>query len=496
MDAPSLANRLLTNTMSGYRLALAHRRTLLPVLLWIFAVKLLGSFLLDLWLGNDQMVIINGGLVFEDEVGALPELKLALAVGFWLLALTAGTLALIGAVRQQVVDPPKAATLGRLFGAPGWEVTGGRVPRTAGAFLLGGVGLPLLAAYVVGQLPTAGVWPVLLNLVDALLLTGVVAGQAGILVAGQAAADVPAADARLAPLVGRSPRWMWLGLAMMAVPALLSAGVAAANPFGAASIRSTDAPLGAAVVWWPAGRHPIIVSETGVRFCDTDLCDQYVDRRDGPTFLTGGSTGIGRDGTVVIAATTGGKDTGGPFIEYGRCTRAGCQREWLPVRASSDEPFGWPQLAVASAPDGAVWFALAMLAPVDQPGKPPIYTTSLIRCARFPCVNPERHIIDTVDRMLSDGSEPSSRVRLSIGVDGRPAAEFSIGNVDHGVTCEPVSCANPQATDAIPPPPDAQQRVPIAVSSGSVGRELSVVSTDGRSLIVRDGHVFLVTNRR
>jgi hypothetical protein len=227
------------------------------------------------------------------------------------------------------------------------------------------------------------------------------------------------------------------------------------------------------------------VSQGKVRFCDTDLCDHYVDRYGGPPLMEGWSTvGIGRDGTVVLAAATGGKDTGGPFLEYGRCTRAGCQHEWLPVRASSDEPFGWPELAVASAPDGAVWFALAMLAPVDRPDQQPIYTISLIRCARFPCANPERHVIDTVDRAPSDASPPSDRARLSIGADGRPVAAFAIGQSVHVVTCQPVSCADPQTSDTSAPPPNARWTAP-----GNLGD--AVVSLQRGELMIGKNQVEL-----
>src|SRR4051812_1075414 len=105
MSLPSRGFRLLHNVVTGYRLAWVHRRQLLPVLLCVLALRLIGSLVLDLLLGGDDMVIVDGRPVVEGEVGALWWLTLALTVTSWLLALTAGTVTVVGALRKSTVDP-------------------------------------------------------------------------------------------------------------------------------------------------------------------------------------------------------------------------------------------------------------------------------------------------------------------------------------------------------------------------------------------------------
>ncbi|BFU43278.1 hypothetical protein [Krasilnikovia sp. MM14-A1004] len=536
---------MLGNALSGYRLALIHGDRLLAAVLPALALSLIGSLALDLSMGRDQMVVVDGGLLVGGPADLRVWLKLALTGVAWLLALTAGTVALVGALRERPVDPFRAlmvacrtfpvlalgmcavggaivlpirvvagvagaveAPLGiivvvaalalvaltaarmllgvatRVFGGSAWELTRGRVLGTAGAFLLGGVVCPALASSVVDRLETLTTRPAVTDVFDAVLLTGVVAVQAGILahvyvrqVGARCATDLGAVDARLAPLAGRRVGWVWFGLGAMALPVLVSTGVAAANPYGAPALRSTRPPGGAVAAEWPAGQHPVIVTNTVVRFCDTDLCDRYVDQVAVPSAVEGmSSTGVGADGTVVTATTSGGMDNGGPFIEYGRCTRTGCTRAWLPVRASAREPFGWPEFAASSAPDGAIWFALAMPSPEDRPGRP-TYTISLIRCAQVPCDKPERHVVGTVERTPGDGFPNDQRGRLSIGADGRPVAAFWTGRSVHVVTCEPVTCANPRATDTDAAPPDARWSMPTAPGQ-------NVVSLRGGELFV------------
>ncbi|RZU49380.1 FtsH-binding integral membrane protein [Krasilnikovia cinnamomea] len=544
---------MLANALSGYRLALIHGGRLLAAILPPLALSLIGALALDLSMGRDQVVIVDGGLLVGGGADPRWWLKLALAVAAWLLALTAGTVTVVGALRERPVDPLRAlavavrqfpalalgtcavggvavlatwAVVGvagavdhpfgivlvvaagamialavartllgvatRVFGGSAWELTRGRVLGTAGAFLLGGVVCPVLASTFAYRLATLTASPVLADVLDAVLLTGVVAVQAGILAhvyvrrveQRSDGADLGALDARLAPLAGGRVGWAWLGLAALALPVVLSTGVAAANPFDAPALRTTGSPGGAVAVAWPAGQHPVIVTDTAVRFCDTDLCDRYIDRDGGPPVVEGwGTAGIGPDGAVVTAAVTGSEDRGGPFIEYGRCTRAGCIRQWLPVRASAREPFGWPELAVSSAPDGAVWFALAMPSPEDRPGRP-TYTISLIRCAQVPCAKPERHVVGTTERTPADGFPDGRRGRLSIGADGRPVAAFWIGHSVHVVTCDPVTCANPRATDADAAPPDARWSTPTGLGQDVVSLRHGELRVGGGGVVL------------
>ncbi len=380
-----------------------------------------------------------------------------------------------------------------MFGGSARELTRGRLPQTAGVFVACGVGLPLLAAFVQQQVRADVRVPVLMDALDAALLVGVVALQANLLAriylqprdavqAALASADLDAVDARLASLAGRRPHWMWLGAAAMALSVLLSAGVAAANPYGAPSIRTGD-PVGAVAAAWPVGQHPVIATNSGARFCDTDLCDRYVDHQGMASMDGWTTTTIGPDGTVVTVAATGSKENGGPFIEYATCTRAGCQHEWLPVRASAKEPFAWPSLAGVGAPDGSVWFATAMATPYDGSG-PETYTFSMIRCAQVPCTRPERHVVDTMKPAPQDDISDRRHSRMSIGADGRPVASFWIGSRFHVVTCDPVTCANPRTGDVGAGPRDAVRTTPAGLDDNIVALQQGTlkIGDDGVTL--------------
>ncbi|MEU7903607.1 hypothetical protein [Actinoplanes sp. NPDC049118] len=488
---------------------------MLAVLLPVLAPASIGLFVLDLLLGRDRMVIVNGDATIPgggSEV--LAWMRLGLVAAFWLLALSAAALVATGAVRGHAVRPRKAilaalrhfpvfaagmcaavaATLLTLWAVAGlagavgggvglvlvlgalvaagvvcarmlvglishqlggfdWTLTRGRVAGTAGAFLLGGVAVPLFLAYLGDRVLPAATLPVAARVIEAALFTGLIAVQAGILAhvyllprdtsGGWESTDLAAVDALLAELAGGPARRPWFGAAAMVVAVLAPAGVAAADPLGLPTVRShADAPGGAAAVAWPAGRHPVIATFTGARFCDNDVCDRYVSHDGGPAVMDGrGSAGISADGdTVVKAALTGAQDNGGPFVHYARCTRDGCREAWLPVRASADEAFGWPELAVAVAPDDAVWFVLAMPSAENRPGKA-TYRVTFVRCADVACARPQRHPAGAVERMPGDGYQDGQRARLSIGADGRPVAAVRTGLGAVLVTCAPITCA-------------------------------------------------------
>jgi hypothetical protein len=522
MSAPSMESRgLIGNAMTGYHLAWIHRRRLLAVVLPILAPALLGLVLLNLFLGRDQTVIVNGALLFHGDSGVLPWAKAGLSAAAWLLALIAGTLAvaeasarplrtILIAIREfpavvivlgaaagagvlllRVVAGAAEGRLGvalvlltllatavvaarlligvlsRSLGGPGWELTRGRTPSTAGAFLLGGVVVPLVLSYARDQVRATS-WPLLVEVIDPVLLTGVVAAQAGIL------AHICLLDrAQEEPAEARAPRFVWLGAVAMVAPVLLSIGFAIGNPYGVPSLRSfAGGPAGGAMALaWPAKQHPVMVTNIGARFCDNDLCDRFVERDGGPPVMDGwGTAGIGPDGAVVKAAVSGSKERGGPFIHYTRCTRDGCPEAWLPVRASSREAFGWPEIAVAAAADGAIWFVLAVPSPDEQAGAP-TYRISFIRCPDVACAKPQRHPAGTLERTPADGYPDNRRARLSIGADGRPIAVFWIGQTLQTITCEPVTCAAPRKSWTPAGTPDALWVTPPGPGDAAVSLE-------------------------
>lgn len=545
---------MVGNAAHGYDLAWTHRRRLLAVLLPVSVPLLIGTFGLDLLGGRDDAAIINGAFVFGGAAGAMSLPKLALAVGAWLLAVTAGTVAAVAGLRGKEVSPLRilglavrqipmlalglcvaggaallalwlgfsvAGALGgplgvvlvavalagvavvagrvlvavpaRIFGGAAgsggiWDLTLGRVLGTAGAFLLGGVVLPLIGAVLLGKLRASRVLPAVLDVADAVFLVAVLAAQSAILAyvylqrrdpagltdsspveddragpdraaadsAQAGSADLDAVDARLDAIAGEPSRpkrlQPWPAAAavlVLVLVALLPTAVAAANPYQAQTMRSggDGPPGGAMTLAWPSGQHPVIVTNVGVRYCDDDLCEKYVTRNGGPPVMDRyGTAGIAADGTVVKGALTGGQENGGPFIHYGRCTRqGGCQEAWLAARASAEEPFVWSRLAVSSAPDGALWFALAVPPPHDWEG-PATIEFKMIRCPDMKCERPQRYSLGTVPGGMGTGMGRQEYGRLSIGPDGTPVASFLIGHAVHVATCAPVTCANPRVT--------------------------------------------------
>ncbi|MCU7730664.1 hypothetical protein ODJ79_43705 [Actinoplanes sp. KI2] len=518
MSSSSSALRALVgNAAAGYRVSLAHPRQLLGCVLPMLAPTLIGLAVLDLLLGRNHTTIVNGVSVIDGLAGATrARAELGLIVAFWLLALPAATLALTGAERGHAVRPIKAilaavrhlpalvvglcvatgatflslwvatglagavggglvglllvlgalvvaglvaarilvGSISHLAGGAGWAFTRGQVAGTAGAFLLGGVAVPLLLAHPGDAIRAAVAVPVVGQVIDALLLIALTAVQAGILAHILVQRSDPthsaAIDARLLELSGRPVRLPGVAItaAAITIAMLAPAGIAAANPFGASTVRShSDAPGGVAAIAWPPGRHPVLATIGGARFCDNDVCDRYVAHNGAPTVMDGhGNASISADGTAVVSATlSGGRDSGGPFINYGRCTRAGCSQAWLPARASAKERFEWPELAVAIAPDQAIWFVLATPSADDTPGRA-TYRIGFVRCAQVGCPQPQRFDGGTVQRTVGDGTDNRQPARLTIGADGRPLATIRTGVRAALVTCDPVTCAHLRST--------------------------------------------------
>ncbi|MBW6437508.1 hypothetical protein KZ829_27620 [Actinoplanes hulinensis] len=481
----------------GYRLAWESRRVLVAVLLPVVAVELLVTAVLERFAGDRPVVgwAMLGVLVAAWIVGLLA------GVG----AVTRG-LGVVGALRRAVAFLPVFAAwlvavggavyLGMLMAAgSGWvplalavlaagglvasrlllagvaRVVGGRDRpeswREAGTFLLGGVVVPALAASLLPGFAA-----------DVVLLPFALAAQVG-LAAFAHVTEIPAGSATGADgagsfagadaagsFVGSGPAGsgvaegpvgsrvaarpgvrVWPGVAMMAVAVLVAGGPAVAGRFGGPVRTNDGGPSGPVAVAWPAGRHPVIVTEAGVWFCDDDLCEEFTDVNGGPPAIDGWATvGIGTDGTVVKTAVTGGPDKGGPFLHHARCVPDGCREAWLPVRTSAREkldPMASVEAAGAPAPDGSLWFFVAAPAEGGELGR---YRFSLIRCADLECAEPRRHDLGVTDRSPEDGYRNGTRARLTIGADGRPDAAFWTGMSVLRFSCDPVTCANPRKT--------------------------------------------------
>ncbi|WP_433833383.1 hypothetical protein ACQP2E_18730 [Actinoplanes sp. CA-015351] len=512
---------LIGNTAAGYRTALTSARQLLTVLLPILAAALLTLTLLDVLAGrvSDAETIIVNGMLELPEAGWW---RLPVIAAFWLVALSAATLVAIGDERGYAVRPHRAIlaalrhfpvvaagfvaivgltglalwmvsgigsgyfslalvlavlltgalTAGRLLigiaahqlGGSDWALTRGRVVPTAGAFLLGGIVIPLLVSSLgdglVGRTWAAWITGVIASLLVVAVQAGTLAyvyllqrpaspsllPSASLSLSQGGSVDLAAVDARLAdysdPDPGSPSRLLtWAGVAAVVLAVLAPGGVALANPFGAPVLRTNDhSTSGPVAVAWPTGQHPVIATMSGAWFCETDLCDRFVDQNGGPSMWSGrGAAGISADGNTVVKATlSGGLDNGGPFIHYARCTRSGCPEAYIPVRRSAREKFEWAQLGAAVAPDQALWFVLA--AAQDK-----TFRISFIRCPQIGCKTPQRYDGGTVERLPADDATDDSQIQLTVGADGRPLATVRTGSEASQVTCEPVTCAKPRS---------------------------------------------------
>ncbi|GGN38773.1 MFS family permease [Actinoplanes campanulatus] len=468
----------------GYRLAWESRRVLAAVLLPVVAVALLVTAVLDRFAG---------------ERPAVAWAMLGVLVAAWIVGLLAGAgavvrgLGVMGALRRAVAFLPVFAAwlaavggavyLGMLMVAGTGSVplvlavlaAGGLVAsrlvlvvasraigdrdrpvswREAGTFLLGGVVVPAFAVYLLPDFVAEVVLLPLLLVAQVGLSSGlhmprhpaVAADSADAALSADQADPAESAAAGSERVAGRKVR-VWPGVAMITVAVLVAGGPAVAGRFGGPVRTNDGGPYGPVAVAWPAGRHPVIVTEAGVWFCDDDLCEEFIDVDGGPSAIGGYATvGIAADGTVVKTAVTGGPDSGGPFLHYARCVPEGCRNAWLPVRANAKEkldPMVRAEAAGASAPDGALWFFVAAPAEGRERGG---YRFRLIRCADMECAEPQRHDIGVTDRSPEDGDRNGTRARLTIGADGRPDAAFWTGLNVLRFSCDPVTCANPRET--------------------------------------------------
>lgn len=390
----------MSSLATGFRRSWAARRPLTGVLLFVVTGYLLAASLLDLLADDHGLVILDGNPKPDQPIWA----RALVAVALWL----------------------------------GGLVAAGRVtPRTgrlsAAAVLLSGLVAPIGLAVLRNM---AGTVPYADRFLDALLLATVIAVQAGVVAS------------RPGELPAEQPGRVWPSVAT-AIAVVLTVGVAVQNPYEAPVIRTGQGVGGQPVaVAWPAGQHPVIVTIAGVRYCDDDLCSSFHGVTGSPAAVDGyGTVSIGSDGTVVKAATNGGQDTGGPFVQFARCVREGCRTAYFPVRTSGDDRLDRTanvEVAGAPAPDGAIWFFLA--APVTG-GTNGRYRFTLVRCADVDCASPERHELGGIDRTPADGYPDGQRARLMVGADGRPAATFWIGHEIARYTCDPVACANPRLTE-------------------------------------------------
>lgn len=409
-----------------------------------------------------------------------------------LLAIAMAIARLLFCIAATVLD--SETTIADLF-----AITRDHAWATAGAFLIGGVGIPwgataLLSAIRDGLAEHGGTTlvMVLTGLAD-LWLVIVVMIQAGLLTTGYLyTREMPSVvDERLGTDdAGRHhrirTRTSVAAIALIALPALVSAGVTWWNPYDAVDV--TSEPNGG--IWraryavWPDDGHPAFADDTVIEDCMDITCSDTRWRTPAHPLDLGAA--FMSDGTLVSAL---GQWIDGRILLQ-RCSIETCEEEWI---SSDGRGVDSALLAVAAADDGTVWLAEArdVTEHQDEQGTdgPPHEQAelALTRCTDWTCAERSTTSLGKVDASIgaaggvfggsmfddSSGAEQAGRVfsypprQLTAGLDdeGKPLLMFrGRGSVWLG-TCDPGDCASPrlirhsQPLDRVIPLGDAEEGV-------------------------------------
>lgn len=250
------------------------------------------------------------------------------------------------------------------------------------------------------------------------------------------AVDLDAVRARLPAPAGRS-RWGWLAaaLVLLPLPTAVAEATVAVNPYGVPRWTLAESNLdgGVRTAAWPAGQHPIVVTDAHVVDCLDDGCGRQA--RWGSSVVPVSVVTVSADGTVVIAGVSrpeGGRDV----VRLDRCTRAGdCTR--AEVDWPSDPAGGQPLVAAAATGSGALLVAAA------RRGAGPQTELTLTSCAEWTCVHPRVTVLGTVAEPAPAGAEgrtPYGRGPLDVRPRPDGTAEV-IYRGHHGRAATPVVCA-------------------------------------------------------
>lgn len=433
------------------------------------------------WAVGAGIVVVAGvlrGIAVRPGVAVLaglfrtPELGLALflmAAGWFAVTAVSGLLGSVIAVvlvlvvaglilARLLLAVPNIMLRGEMYGT--WKHSQGRLVTIIGMTVLGVFAIPFGLLWLTDQISqiaasgaVPGAWTpmvltVLAQTLGAVGIMAVVAGQAGTLAMAYLVrrdatdtgpvADLDAVDERLGGMAGDTVptgRRGWAYAASLMLPALLMAGVAVANPYSTASIQSRPAGLPGSVlaIGWPEGGHPVIVTGYGAHFCHDEQCRDFTTMKTRvPVMMGHGMVAVGADGSVLEAVTSGGADSGGPFVRLGRCTAQGCERSWVPTRASSDEEASWPEVGVGAAPDGTVFIAMAVpLSPTASASTQSQVELKLLRCNDVKCAKPQRHSFGVVEGQLHPSLQGRRRyspdIRLHFADSGWPVVTYRLG---------------------------------------------------------------------
>lgn len=443
-------------------------------------------------------------------VGAVLLLLAAFAGGSGgggLLVWAAVLLVPAGAVLSRVALMVPAAVAGGRAGERPLEaafaVTRGRVLHTAGPVLLGAVFVPLfvawlgdgvLARWLAGAAPHNRLGWLLASagqqLLSTLVIVIVTTAQAATLATvylrrlnelgdpavadavvadpGDAdqCADLPATPTGRRPAFPRAAR-ATVG-AVLLLPAIGAAAVSAVDPYHVPSVREHNLRLAGLVlaVAWPAGRHPVIVTDFDAYDCPDDECRDPVPRGMRADFaMQSGAVTIGGDGSVVAGIIV--RPAGQDLVKLERCPASGACRAIGPVPLPSGGEQPQPHLALGVAPDGTLLLATVgdLSGATDAA---PSAQLALTGCLDTNCTQTQHTVLGTVpassnttvagtdalSAVLGGHGLPTASPSLRLDTDptGRPVITFRAAAHVWRATCQPGTCAQPRLVDdqAIP----------------------------------------------
>jgi hypothetical protein len=207
-------------------------------------------------------------------------------------------------------------------------------------------------------------------------------------------------------------------LASLLLPALLGLGFAATDPWDSphASRHSVSWSGEVLATAWPAGRHPVVVTDYGPHWCLDDGCHSVRSRSSEPLMLGAPmpATAITADGDVVSAGIRGResqavKTDGDDAVQMQRCTAPWGPATARPKPGSCEDGItrwhsggneGQAHLAVAAGPDGSVVVATARPLQVRSGTRPKVQL-AVTRCNTVHCNRRSLDVLGTVEVELS-----------------------------------------------------------------------------------------------
>ncbi|GIG02795.1 hypothetical protein [Catellatospora citrea] len=279
--------------------------------------------------------------------------------------------------------------------------------------------------------------------------------------------------ARLArPWTGRAA--LAAALASLSLPALLGLGFAAADPWDGphASRHGVSWSGEVLATAWPAGHHPVVVTDYGPHWCLDDECRDVRSRSSEPLMLGAPmpATAITATGDVVSAGIRGRenravKTNGDDAVQMQRCTAPWAPADSRPKPGTCEDGIthwhsggkeGQSHLAVAAGPDGSVVVATARPLLPKADARPRVQL-AVTRCNTVHCNRRSLDVLGTVEVELSawlpEGTvtAPGYAPLLQLTLDpaDRPTVLLRdpAGRRAWLATCPTAACDTPRVTE-------------------------------------------------